>query len=185
VREQPELPGARARYERMEALADPNDALGLEEAAFIAGRDSLYLATVSETGWPYVQHRGGPPGFLKVLSPTRLLMPDFKGNAQYVSVGNAAANDRVALILMDYPGRRRLKILGRLRTLSPSEAGPELLEAAEPRDYRARVERLFVIDVAAFDWNCPQHVTPRYTAAQVEEIVAPLTARIAELERRG
>lgn len=182
VREQQELHGSRSRYERMEELAGPNDELGPDEAEFIAERDSFYMATVSETGWPYVQHRGGPPGFLKAVSPKRLLMPDFKGNAQYVSVGNAATNDRVAMILMDYPNRRRLKILGRLRTLTPAEAGPELMRAVEPRDYRARIERVFVIDVEAFDWNCPQHVTPRYTAAQVEEITAPLRARIAELE---
>lgn len=182
VREQQVLRGSRSRYERMEATAGPNDELGPDEAAFIAARDSFYLATVSETGWPHVQHRGGPPGFLKVVSPRRLLMPNFKGNSQYVSVGNASGNDRVAMILMDYPNRRRLKILGRMRSLSLSEAAPELLQAVEARDYRARIEHVFIIEVEAFDWNCPQHVTPRFSAAEVDALVAHLRERIAALE---
>lgn len=182
VRAEQERAGSRARYQRMDGVAETNDRLGADEAQFIAARDSSYIASVGETGWPYVQHRGGPAGFLKVVSPTQLAMPDFKGNAQYVTVGNAAGNDRVALILMDYPNRTRLKVLGRIRNLSVAEAGPDLMRAIEPHDYRARIERVLVIDVAAFDWNCPQHITPRYTQAEVEEMIAPLRERIAELE---
>ena len=161
--------GSRAANARMEALAGPNDALGEFEATFIAARDSFYLATVSETGWPYIQHRGGPPGFLKVIDPRTLAFADFGGNRQYVSVGNASSNDRVALFLMDYANRLRLKLLGRIAVHDLGEASPELVFEVELPSYRARVERVAVIRVEAFDWNCPQHITPRYT---LEEFAA-------------
>ena len=176
--------GSRALYQRLDARGGTHDELGPVEAEFIAGRDSFYLATVSETGWPYVQHRGGPPGFLRVLGPRTLGFADFRGNVQYVTVGNVAKNDRVALILMDYANRRRLKILGHMRGVDAAQADPELLHSVEAADYRARVERIMLIEVEAFDWNCPQHITPRYTEAEVAEQTAPLRARIAELERR-
>lgn len=163
------------------AGAPERDALTPDEAAFIRSRDSFYLGTVTEAGWPYIQHRGGKPGFLKVLSPTSLAFADYRGNRQMLSTGNLAVNDRVTLFLMDYPHRERLKILGHARVEDAREH-PELVkELAEPEVQRL-VERLFFIDVVSFDWNCPQHITPRYTADEVEAAITPLRQRIAELE---
>jgi predicted pyridoxine 5'-phosphate oxidase superfamily flavin-nucleotide-binding protein len=149
--------GSRARLERFTDMAGSNDELGEREEGFIAERDTFYMATVNEDGWPYVQHRGGPPGFLQVLGPKSLAYPDFRGNTQLVSVGNVSSNDRVSLILMDYPNRRRLKILGHMRVEH---------NEFELSDYKAQVERLVYIDVVAFDWNCPQYITQRYTEAE-------------------
>ena len=174
--------GTRAHNQRLEARAGPDAALTDREAAFIAARDSFYLATVSETGWPYVQHRGGPPGFLKVIDPGTLAFADFGGNRQFVSVGNAATNDRVSLILMDYAQRLRLKVLGRMRMFDLGDAPLELVFEVELPDYRARIERVAVIAVEAFDWNCPQHITPRFTEAEVRAAAQPLHDRIAALE---
>jgi len=151
------------------------------EAAFIAERDSFYLASVSESGWPYVQHRGGPPGFLKVLDEKTLALPDFAGNRQYISLGNVSADDRVSLILVDYPRRARLKILARMEAVDLS-GDPELAERLALPGYRARVERALVLRLETFDWNCPQHITPRFTAAEIEAGAQPLRARLAELE---
>lgn len=176
--------GARHENENLEARFGPNDALTEREAAYIAQRDSFYLATVGETGWPYVQHRGGPPGFLHVIDDKRLAFADFRGNKQYISLGNIAGNDRCALFLMDYPRRLRLKILGRLQMTDVADADPELVERLRPYPYRASMERIAQITVEAFDWNCSQHIAPRYTEAQVREVVAPLQARIAELEAK-
>ena len=159
-----------------------HDRLGPAEAAFLAARDSFYMATVSETGWPYVQHRGGPPGFLKVLDEQTIGFADFRGNRQYVSVGNLAGDDRVALILVDYPHRRRLKILGRARPVTAAEDPATAASGWRLPGYRAKVERGLLIAVEAFDWNCPQHLTPRFTGAEIAAAVAPLHARIAELE---
>lgn len=157
------------------------DSLTDDEMQFIQSRDSFYMATVSETGWPYMQHRGGQPGFLRVLSPSQLAFADYKGNRQMLSTGNLAMNNRVCLFLMDYPQRTRLKILGHAR-VEDARQHPELVaQLAEPPAQRI-VERLFFIDVVSFDWNCPKYITPRYTAAEVEEAVAPLRRRIAELE---
>ena len=155
------------------------DPLGSEETEFIAGRDSFYMATVSETGWPYIQHRGGQPGFLRVVDPHTLAFADYRGNRQLLSTGNVTANDRVSLFLMDYPRRERLKILGHARVV---DATLELMKQLVEPDVRPLVERLFVIDVISFDWNCPKFITPRYTAAEVEAIISPLKKRIAELE---
>ncbi|MCK9397375.1 MAG: pyridoxamine 5'-phosphate oxidase family protein, partial [Methylobacter sp.] len=143
------------------------------ELEFIAERDSFYQATVSESGWPYVQHRGGPAGFLKVLDERSIGFADFRGNKQYLSVGNLNANDRISLILMDYPNRRRLKIWGRARIVHENEE-PELIAQLEAPSYRARVERGIVIHVEAYDWNCPQHITPRYSEAEIDHLIAPL-----------
>jgi len=174
--------GSRATYARMQSEAEPGQGLGPRETEHLAGADSFYMASVSETGWPYVQHRGGPRGFLKVISPTRLAFADFGGNRQYVTVGNTARDDRVSVIVMDYPNQRRLKLLGRLRFEEIGEADPELVFAVELPDYRARLERVAVIDVEAFNWNCPQHITPRYTLAAIETASKPLHERIAQLE---
>jgi predicted pyridoxine 5'-phosphate oxidase superfamily flavin-nucleotide-binding protein len=157
------------------------DALTDDEAQFIQSRDSFYMATVSKTGWPYMQHRGGEAGFLRVVSPTQLAFADYKGNRQLLSTGNLAANDRVCLFLMDYPQRTRLKILGRARVVDSREHPELVAQFAEP-DARSIVERIFLIEVVSYDWNCPKYITPRYTAAEVEEAIAPLRARIAELE---
>lgn len=157
------------------------DALTDDECAFIEARDSFYMATVSENGWPYVQHRGGKPGFLRVVSRTQLAFADYKGNRQMLSTGNLAASDRVALFLMDYPRRERLKILGHAR-VEDARQHPELVaQFAEP-EARGIVERIVLIEVVSFDWNCPKYITPRYTAAEVEEAIAPLKARIVQLE---
>lgn len=160
--------GSREQNERLHHSFGPNDELTEKEAEFIAGRDSFYLSTVSETGWPYVQHRGGPAGFLKVLNRQRIAYADFKGNTQLISTGNVATNDRCSLILMDYANRRRLKLLGHLQMHDVRAAPIPELELVVPNDYKAKVERVAIIQIVAFDWNCPQHITPRYTLAELE-----------------
>jgi uncharacterized protein len=158
-----------------------SDRFGDAETAFIAARDSFYMASVSESGWPYVQHRGGPPGFLKVVDETTLAFPDFRGNRQYISLGNVTAEGRVALILVDYPHRRRLKLYARVEVRDLA-AEPELASLLALGDYRGVPERAFVLHLEAFDWNCPQHITPRFTEAEIAVAAAPLQARFAELE---
>ena len=159
------------------------DALTADETQFIASRDSFYLSTVSESGWPYVQHRGGPPGFLHVVSPTSLAFADYTGNRQLLTTGNLATNDRVCLFLMDYPQRTRLKILGHARTVD-ARSHPELVARFATPDAQRRVERVVLIEVVSFDWNCRKYITPRYTVAEVQALVKPLQARIAELENQ-
>ena len=181
VRAAQEAHGSRAHYARMEQGVTHNDRLTAREALFIEARDSFYMASVSEAGWPYVQHRGGPAGFLKVLDDGTLGFADFRGNRQYVSVGNLRNDDRVSLILVDYPNRERLKILGHAQIVPAEQT--EVLARLQTPGYRGKAERGMLIRIAAFDWNCPQHITPRFTAEQVEGEVAPLRARIAELER--
>jgi uncharacterized protein len=161
--------------------APETDAMTSSEAYFIDSRDSFYMATVSETGWPYLQHRGGPPGFVKVLGPNLIGFADFKGNRQLISTGNLETTDRAALFMMDYPNRTRLKLLGHARVLDVRE-NPELLAELAPEPLRNKVERLFLIQVISYDWNCPQYITPRFTAVEVEAYTAGLKARIAELE---
>lgn len=162
--------GSRARLERFVSSSGPNDELSGREVDYIARRDTFYMATVNNDGWPYVQHRGGPPGFLCVIGPKCLAYADFRGNTQLVSVGNVSSNDRVSLILMDYPNRRRLKILGHMRVEYAQSVPAEDLAAVELPDYRALVERVVYIDVAAFDWNCPQHITQRYTQSEFAQL---------------
>ncbi|MGA7391637.1 MAG: pyridoxamine 5'-phosphate oxidase family protein [Terrimicrobiaceae bacterium] len=166
------------RSTRLESGLD-RDALGPEETEFIAARDSFYMATVSETGWPYIQHRGGRPGFLRVVDPHTLAFADYRGNRQLLSTGNLAANDRVSLFLMDYPRRERLKILGHARV---ADAASELVEQLVEPEARPSVERLFFIDVVSFDWNCPKFITPRYSAAEVEAFLSSHKKQIAALE---
>jgi uncharacterized protein len=183
VRRLQEALGSRQAYARIENGADSRGAtLGPQEAAFLAERDSFYLATVSETGWPYIQHRGGPSGFVRVLDEKTLGFADFAGNRQYVSVGNLQTSDKVSLFFMDYAGRSRLKVLGRAEVVAASD--PVVVEKLGVPGYRARVERGVLIHVEAFDWNCPQHITPRFTLAEVEAATAPLRQRIEELEAR-
>jgi predicted pyridoxine 5'-phosphate oxidase superfamily flavin-nucleotide-binding protein len=140
------------------------------EAAFIAQRDSFYMATVSETGWPYVQHRGGQRGFLKVVDEKTLAFADYRGNRQYISVGNLAAADRAALILMDYAGRARLKVYAHVEAV-PLDADPALAELVADPDYKAKPERILLLHLVAFDWNCAQHITPRFTEAEIADAV--------------
>jgi predicted pyridoxine 5'-phosphate oxidase superfamily flavin-nucleotide-binding protein len=161
--------------------APETNPLTSSEAYFIASCDSFYMATVSETGWPYLQHRGGPTGFVKVLGPNLIGFADLKGNRQLVSTGNLGVTDRVALFMMDYPHRTRLKLLGHARVLDAREHR-ELVDQLAPEPLRSKVERLFLIQVISYDWNCPQYITPRFTAAEMEKYAAPLKARIAELE---
>jgi predicted pyridoxine 5'-phosphate oxidase superfamily flavin-nucleotide-binding protein len=152
-----------------------------EETAFIAERDSFYMATVSETGWPYVQHRGGPRGFLKLIDDRTLACADYRGNRQYISTGNLAADDRACLFLMDYVNRARLKIYAHVEVVE-LEREPALTTLVTVPGYKAKLERVFRMRLAAFDWNCPQHITPRFTEEQVAEAVKPLRDRVAELE---
>ena len=172
--------GARAVWERFHGDRT-FDRFTEDERAFIAARDSFYMATVSETGWPYVQHRGGPQGFLKVLDDKPRGFADFRGNRQYISLGNATANDRVALILMDYAHRARLKIYAHLEVRDLA-ADPDLAARLVPQGYRALPERALLLRLDAFDWNCPQHITQRFTAAEIEAAMKPLHERLAALE---
>ena len=183
----PETLAAQAHYygsQQGSPAAPERDVLGAEELEFIAQRDSFYLATVTSNGWPYLQYRGGPAGFLKLTDPHTLGFADFKGNRQLLSTGNLANNGRASLFLMDYPRRERLKILGHARVLDAREH-PELADQLSPSSVlRGKVERLFLIDVIGFDWNCPQYITPRFTEAEVNAAIAPFKQRIAELEAR-
>lgn len=178
------LHGSRAIYARIEQDGDGGHEFSALEVDYIQARDSFYQATVGETGWPYVQFRGGPAGFLKVLDAKTLGYADFRGNRQYLSVGNINADSRVALILMDYPNRRRLKIWGRAKVVHASE-DPQLFSRLEMPAYRARVERAVVIVLEAYDWNCPQHITPRFTEAEIAEWAAVLQQRLADLEEEN
>ncbi len=175
--------GMRERNQRLEDMDFDDSHLSEREAAFIQARDSFYMASVLENDWPYVQHRGGPAGFLKVLDSQTLGFADFKGNSQYISTGAVKSNDRVALILMDYPNRQRLKILARAEIVDAADR-PDILGQLEDPDYRARIERVATFHVEAFDWNCPQHITPRFTEAQVTAALATRDERIRELEAR-
>lgn len=183
VKQQQELHNSRHQYARMEqALAASSDTLGSAEQAFIQLRDSFYMASVSETGWPYLQHRGGPPGFIHVLSPTLIGFADLRGNKQYISLGNLQHDSRVALFFMDYPHQTRLKILGRVEVHENDDAAPSLFESLRPADPSSVIERAILIHVEAFDWNCPQHITPRYTLEELEPSIALLRERLATLE---
>ena len=177
--------GTRAAYAALDRARDRRDALGADEIEFIEQSDTFYQATVGESGWPYVQHRGGPAGFLKVLDAKTLGYADLRGNVQYISVGNLHGNDRVSLLLMDHANQRRLKILGRARLVDAS-ADPALIARLQMPVVPAggaRAERAVIISVEGYDWNCPQHITPRFTQAEIEQAIAPLRAEIARLKQ--
>jgi uncharacterized protein len=176
-----EADGSRTSYARMEEGADGSpDQMTAKEAEFIAARDSFYIASVTPEGWPYVQHRGGPPGFLRLLPGNQLGFADYQGNRQHVSNSNLIAEPRVSLFLMDYPNRRRLKILGHARITSATEDAA-LVASLMPDGYKAMAERAYVIDVVGFDWNCPQHITPRFTEAEIAAAIQPLNAELNQL----
>jgi predicted pyridoxine 5'-phosphate oxidase superfamily flavin-nucleotide-binding protein len=183
VRELQTRMGSRSKYEAFDRAADRRDQLGERETEFIRHSDHFFQATVGETGWPYVQHRGGPAGFLEVLDDRTIAYADFRGNVQYISVGNLTGNDRVSLILMDYANKRRLKILGHARVVEAAD-DPQLIARVTVPGYAAAVERAVVISIGAWDWNCPQHITQRFTVAEVEAVVAPLQAEIERLRAR-
>jgi uncharacterized protein len=173
--------GSRDAYARMEGGAPVNHRLEGRETVFLAQRDSFYMASVSASGWPYLQHRGGPAGFIKVLDHETIGMADYRGNRQYISLGNVRDDNRVALFAMDYPNRRRLKILGRLSVVDLA-ADPDFARRVIDTDYGAKVERGLRLTVEAFDWNCPQHITPRFTERELEGALSPIRDRLAELE---
>lgn len=175
--------GSRRQYERIQSIGKAqNGALSDAEIDFIENADGFYMATVGEQDQPYVQFRGGQPGFLKVLDEKTLGFADFRGNLQYISVGNLQKNKKAALFLMDYANQRRLKILAEVEIKDAANA-PELLEKLRDENYEAQIERVFVLNVKAFDWNCPQHITPRYTIEQIKQMVQPLNDYIEKLER--
>jgi predicted pyridoxine 5'-phosphate oxidase superfamily flavin-nucleotide-binding protein len=181
VRAVQERQGSRRSYARLEEGAPNHDRLGEREAAFIAQRDSFYIASVGAAGWPQLPHRGAPPGFVRILGERLIGFADFRGNRQYVTVGNIATDDRVALFFMDYPNRARLKLLGRARAIDPAAETRTMAALALP-GYAATVERGILIAVEAFAWNCSQHITPRYTEADVAHAIRPLRERLDELE---
>lgn len=182
VKAEQEARGSREMYQGMTARPAP-DGFGDREAAFISMRDSFYMATVSEDGWPYIQHRGGPRGFLKLLSPMQLGFADYRGNRQYVSVGNLQTDKRVSLFLMDYPNRARLKLLGNAN-VQEADANPDLASKLGIED-QGKVERLFTIDIEAFDWNCPQFITPRFTEAERAASLSPMVDELQTLRQEN
>lgn len=177
--------GSRDSYALLDAPDfERDDRLTETEARFIGARDGFYQATVSETGWPYVQFRGGPAGFLKVIDDKTLAFADFRGNQQFVSTGNLTTNPRIALFLMDYPNRMRLKILATAAVFEAS-GHPDIAALLIDPDYRALPERLFILTVAAFDWNCPQHIPRRCTPREFAPELDALHARIRDLEEEN
>ncbi len=182
VKEHQQEHGSRRQYERMEQSAPQGDSLGPAEQHFIQRRDSFYMASVSETGWPYVQHRGGPKGFVRIINTGLLGFADLRGNKQYVSLGNLEHAPRVALFFMDYPNQSRLKILGRVEVHEHDGKAPALIESFRPTDKSDVVERVILIHIEGFDWNCPQHITPRYTIEELQDVLAPVREKLATLE---
>ncbi len=180
VKTQQEQYGSRQQYARMDRLAR-GTTLTITETEFIASRDGFYLATVGETGYPYVQFRGGPPGFLRVLDAQTLGYADFRGNRQYITVGNLDRNDRASLILMDYANQSRLKMYARIEVMNAKDR-PELMERLLVPGYAEKIERAMLLHVEAFDWNCPQHITPRFTMEEIQTMNVPLYEHVAKLE---
>jgi uncharacterized protein len=180
VKTQQEQYGSRQQYARMDRVAR-GTTLTIAETEFIAARDSFYLATVGANGYPYVQFRGGPPGFLRIVDAQTLGYADFRGNRQYITVGNLHQNDRAALILMDYANQSRLKIYARIEVINAQDR-PQLMERVRVPGYDARLERAMLLHIEAFDWNCPQHITPRFTMEEIQTMNAPLYEHVAKLE---
>jgi predicted pyridoxine 5'-phosphate oxidase superfamily flavin-nucleotide-binding protein len=182
VKRQQQQHGSRHLYEQVERSSDLGDQLGPDEQAFIRERDGFYMASVSETGWPYIQYRGGEKGFLHVIDARTLGFADLRGNTQYISVGNLQHDDRVALFFMDYPNQSRLKILGRARIHEGDAEARKLIEELRVPGEKSPAERAVLIHVEAFDWNCPQHITPRYSEAELAKLLEPMRHRLDALE---
>jgi predicted pyridoxine 5'-phosphate oxidase superfamily flavin-nucleotide-binding protein len=182
VKEEQRQHGSRPMYERVEQSADAGDRLGPDEQEFVRERDGFYMASVSETGWPYVQYRGGERGFLRVLDGQTLGFADLRGNKQYISTGNLKHDDRVTLFLMDYRAQNRLKILGRAKIYEGDTEASNLIKKLRVPTEKTPPERAVVIHVEAFDWNCQQHITPRFTEEEMGEMLGPIRRRIKELE---
>ena len=173
--------GSRAAYLKMDAAADGTpDTLTAKELDYIALRDSFYMASVNGDGWPYMQHRGGPAGFLRHIAGNRIGFADYRGNKQYISTANLVGNDRVSLFLMDYPNKDRLKLVGHAHSIELAD-DPALVTSLMPEDYRAVPERAFVIDVIGWEWNCSQHITPRFTEAEISAAIQPMAAELNQL----
>jgi len=182
VKEQQRQHGSRHLYERVEQSSDLGDRLGQYEQAFIRERDGFYMASVTETGWPYIQYRGGMKGFLHVLDERTFGFADLRGNKQYISVGNLQHDDRVALFFMDYPAQQRLKILGHAKVHEGDAEALKLIETLRVPEEKSPAERALLIHVEAFDWNCPQHITPRYTEEELSTMLDPMRRRLEALE---
>ncbi len=181
VKEIQRIYGTRHSYERVEGSGD-RFVLTPNEISFIESRDGFYIGSVGENGWPYVQFRGGPIGFLKVIDSTTIAYVDFRGNGQYISTGNIKNNNKTSLFLMDYPSQRRLKLWAESTVVDANE-NSALLEQLRMEGYKAKLERIVVLKIQAYDWNCPQHIVPRYTQAQFEEFIAPIVTESQELKQ--
>jgi predicted pyridoxine 5'-phosphate oxidase superfamily flavin-nucleotide-binding protein len=175
-----ETHGSRLSYERVEK-SNVVDGLSDNEIGFIEDRDSFYMASIGENGYPYIQHRGGPKGFVKVLDDKTIGLVDFTGNKQYISVGNIQTRPQVSIIMVSYPQKARLKLYANVRIVA-LEDDPALFEELDPADYKHRPERMMLFDIKAFDWNCPQHITPRYTVDEIQAAFGPQKQYIEQLE---
>jgi predicted pyridoxine 5'-phosphate oxidase superfamily flavin-nucleotide-binding protein len=180
VKKLQEINGSRRSYERMEKY-NVVDGLTVNEISFIKNRDSFYLASIGVTKFPYIQHRGGPKGFLKILDNKKIGFIDFSGNRQYVSVGNIVTNNNISLIMIDYPTKTRLKIFAKAEVIELKD-NPELYDQLDLKEYKFRPERMIVFNIEAYDWNCPQHIIPRYTVEDINEAFLPQKEYITKLE---
>jgi len=182
IKQLQEKHGSRKSYERMERFRS-EDGLSPREIPFIQERDSFYTASIGENEFPYIQHRGGPKGFLKVLDKKTLGFLDFSGNMQYITVGNVQQSDKVALIMVDYPNKARMKVYARAEIVELGQR-PELEQQLKLEDYAYKAERIILYHIEAFDWNCPQHITPRFTVEEIQEAFADQTAYVKQLEEQ-
>jgi predicted pyridoxine 5'-phosphate oxidase superfamily flavin-nucleotide-binding protein len=176
--------GSRRQYARLEQLGEMKGGLGPDEKEYLAERDTFYMASLGGSGWPYVQHRGGPKGFLKVIDDTTLAFADFRGNKQYISTGNLLTDNRIALIVVDYPRQLRLKLLGRVEVFE-GEKAKDWLPKVRDLQYKAVTERVYVIRIEAFDWNCQQHIIPRYTEEEIRDVLEPIERQMQELQKEN
>jgi predicted pyridoxine 5'-phosphate oxidase superfamily flavin-nucleotide-binding protein len=176
--------GSRRQYARLEQLGEMKGGLGPDEKEYLAERDTFYMASLGESGWPYVQHRGGPKGFLKVIDDTTLAFADFRGKMQYISTGNLLTVNRIALIVVDYPRQLRLKLLGRVEVFE-GEKAKDWLPKVRDLQYKAVTERVYVIRIEAFDWNCQQHIIPRYTEEEIRDVLEPIERQMQELQKEN
>ena len=174
--------GSRGTYDRMEKMSVV-DGLTDNEVRFISDRDSFYLANFGENEYPYIQHRGGPPGFIKVIDNKTIGIVDFSGNRQYISTGNISKNEKVALIMVSYPQRARLKMYAKAKIVELKD-NQELYDLLKPDDYQFRPERIMIFEIQAYDWNCPQHITPRFTTEEIEQALLPQKKYISDLESK-